>query len=914
MNPLTKIAQYTEQTSKKMDKVIELLSKPTSSASVSDSGGASKIDVTNLNALGESLSTISESSEGLEKASSSIGTLSKSISTLMKVISEVDPKSIETFDTLAKAINVFAVGIAKSSILLLTVIIAVPLLYLSMITLIPLFMLLGKVEEQIYMGAEALDRIGTAMVSFGIGLATFALVSAVILMEPMLLMSMVASITVISAAFALIGGKQFSKRMRNGAAGLTLVGLSLIPFAIGYALFAAMFPSDIGIGTILLQAAVIGGIGLAVGLIGKLPVVRGALGLAAIGLSLLVFSLGYKPFTEATSDLEFGDILIQGGILLAVGTAFAIAGFAAPLIILGSIAFGAAGLALMALAPGLQAMKDLQYTEEDGKILATTLASVAMAFSGTDSESGFFANVGKAFARVGESGVMLAAAASYTAAGLALITLSKGLGDFQKIEFTEEDAKTLALTLSSVSAGFAQAGGEPSNPGGLFGAVFGNMFSPNAVERGIDSVMDAGEALTSIAQGIIEFQKLVDSKIDFDVVGESIKKTVGFVQQAFAAVGGEGTVEAGGFFGSLFGIKKNKVAEGISSVQGAGNALTDIAKGITEFDKLVKSEIDWDSVGSAITKTVGFVQQAFAAIGGEGNVEGGGFFNSLFGIKQNKVQEGINSVQGAGDALIGIAKGITEFDKLVKSEIDWDGVGTAIEKTLGFVGTAFARIGGMEEEDGWFVFSWDENLVQKGIEAVKGAGEELKNIATGLKTISEISDPQKVADNLGLLLTSIGDNFKMLYETNPEINDRMSKVGTFITDISEQAKAGNLTKAAEEFKNMADAINSIELEKSDSLGNIFKYASELTKDETAIVRLSMAVEEIRNIMVAKETGPATDLGAAPAAPITQPGEQPTGETATDNMGDLKNTLTQINTTLSNLPSAIASIEIRIPED
>ena len=72
--------------------------------------------------------------------------------------------------------------------------------------------------------------------------------------------------------------------------------------------------------------------------------------------------------------------------------------------------------------------------------------------------------------------------------------------------------------------------------------------------------MGAGKALKSIAVGLTEFQKLVDKDVDFNVLGESISLTVGFIQRAFAAVADEGNVAAGGFFGSLFGIKKNKVA------------------------------------------------------------------------------------------------------------------------------------------------------------------------------------------------------------------------------------------------------------------------------------------------------------------------------------------------------------------
>ena len=87
------------------------------------------------------------------------------------------------------------------------------------------------------------------------------------------------------------------------------------------------------------------------------------------------------------------------------------------------------------------------------------------------------------------------------------------------------------------------------------------------------------------------------------------------------------------------------------SVKGAGKALNDIANGLTAFQALVEKDVDFDKVGKAISKSVGFVQEAFSAVADQGNVQAGGFWNSLFKIKKNKVQEGIKSVKGAGAEL-----------------------------------------------------------------------------------------------------------------------------------------------------------------------------------------------------------------------------------------------------------------------
>ena len=63
----------------------------------------------------------------------------------------------------------------------------------------------------------------------------------------------------------------------------------------------------------------------------------------------------------------------------------------------------------------------------------------------------------------------------------------------------------------------------------------------------------------------------------------------------------------------------------------------------------------------------------------------------------------------------------------------------------------------MKTESGnWFI-SWDENKIQKGIQAVDGAGDALTDIAAGLKAFSGDFQPEAVAASIGTLLTSIGN-------------------------------------------------------------------------------------------------------------------------------------------------------------
>ena len=698
------------------------------------------------------------------------------------------------------------------------------------------------------------------------------------------------------------------------------MGAGLIVFGIGYAIFAASVSATVtDIKDVGMQLAVLGGIGLVTALlgVGLSLIAQGALSLVLMGLGLAVFGLGYIPFAKATKDTTLEDVGIQAALLTSLGLVFAAAGFGAIAIIPGAIAFALVGVALLLLAPGLAAMKKVNFTEKDALNLTTTLAGVKAAFVGPPSKggvSGFFSSIGSAIGGAVDAVQMTAAAVGFAAAGKALTVLSVGLKDYQKLEWTQDDSLQLTTVLSGISAAFAQAGGEAAAPGGVFGAVFGNAFSPNATEKGIDSVMGAGKALTSIATGLTAFSALVKSKINIKTLAEDIGMVLGFVSEAFAAIGGaDQDVESGGFFSGLFGIKSTATEEGIRSVRDAGDALTDIAKGLEAFSGIK------DPAGTAakIGEVLGFVSQAFAAIGGaDQDVESGGFFSSLFGIKSTATEEGIRSVKGAGDELVKIGTALEKFAGLK----DPNATAAKIKAVLGMVGQAFASVGGSENEESdgnWFI-SWDENKIEKGIDAVDGAGAALTDIAAGLKAFSGDFDPVSVAQSIGTLLTSIGTSFSDLYATNPEVSPQLKDFSTFIVTLGDVAEKGLLDKAADGISKIADSINKIDIDKTVAFGDLFKSSSTLSEDKGAYKALAKAVEDIRDMMA--ETGgggPSTidkiqnafdggNRGAAPAAPVAAKG-----------MGDMKKlnaTLASLSQAITNLPGDIASAEFVVKLD
>lgn len=822
-------------------------------------------------------------------------------------------KGAQTLSLMGGALIDFARGLVLAAIGSVIGILFTPVIVLAMLLIGGAFAFLGKFDKTINQGARATYRMGRALVWFAAGLAVAALVSMFVLMNPTVLLAIVGSLLLIGGAFALLG--LVDKHIRKGVVAIFFMSISLVIFSIAYLIFSAVV-KGVTAEDVFTQAGVIVGLGIAFGLVGMgwTSVVKGAFAVAAIGIGLLIFSLGYLPFAMVTKDMTLESIGVQSGILLALGLEFAAAGVGALFIMAGAAAFASVGIALLLLAPGLLAIKKVNFTQEDSIKMATALAGVKSAFlGGSGSDEGFFAKVGGAITGAIDSVRMIEAAAGFIAAGIALKTLSWGLTAFKEVKWNDDLSKELVTMLNGVTTAFALAGSSEQVPSSsFFGQMFG--FKRTAVEEGINSVLGAGRALKDIAKGLQAFQALIDSGVNFGqpddkgryekgTLGYAVTNTIGFINEAFAAVAEQGNVDAGGVFGSLFGIKKNKVAEGIDSVKGAGKELTNIATGLKSFQEMVEKDINWDNLGNAIKKSLGFVSEAFAAIGG--NEEKDGWF--IFEWDENKVAKGVDAVKGAGEELKNIAMGLKTYQDLIDKQVDFKKLGVAIKNSLMFVGDAFAAIGGKEQTDSSFfgLIEWDENLVNKGIKNVKGAGEELTNIAKGLQTFSELKNPKAIANSVKEIFTSIGDTFSFYYE-KPKFRGQLDHMKIFVQSISHNAKKGYIHKAADGMSKVAKAVNSIDSVKAEAFANLFKGAGELTDNRQAMQALVQAVEDIKEALAGGGTSPAPAAGSGGGTDKTPPA---TGLGPV--LNNINAALGRLNGTMSSLPGQIQAIEIKV---
>jgi len=542
--------------------------------------------------------------------------------------------------------------------------------------------------------------------------------------------------------------------------------------------------------------------------------------------------------------------------------------------------------------------------------LVSAFAGIRAAFLGTDPKNekgigGFFKKVGGVITGAVDAVRMVESAMAFIAAGHALILVSFGLKQMKKLDWTENDTIALSQTLTTMSAAF-EAVGKAGNVtkttvrGGLLGRLFGGFsVDKNVVKEGIDSVMGAGKALKDISRGLVEFtqwyqanEKLIDMSDENSPFFIALRTTITSVGQAFAKVGNEGEQVEKHFLG--FTWNKSAAAEGINSVKGAGQALKDIATGLVEFTKWYQANekligFDPDNPNnetpffSALKNTVTSVGNAFAAVGGGQTVSKGWF---IFKWDKNAAAEGIDSVKGVEEVLTGITNGLISFtafynnNKSVLEGTTFDEAGIPNGGLMGMLynvlkstGDAFATIGGSRTTKKWGVFKWDKNAVAEGIKNVEGVQDAIQDVVNGTLLFVKSGIKTDDAKILSNLLTSMGNGFGALSKINlktqgkrfesfserfkagfdtiyktKDAEKRMNNVNKVMFTLERQVRLDTFKKAADGIKKIAEAVNTIDIEKGKAFSDLFVAASKL-KDNTRFYEdLKKAVEDIRNIL------------------------------------------------------------------
>lgn len=610
----------------------------------------------NFDNLENSVSTLIDIAKLLTNSKLSVGIIQNSsialtsVAELTSAINIVDVKEDVNED--CKRLEDSVVSLVKIATILSK---ANPLMQMSLPAVDILGKMASSLSSSIDIDEDKMDRmekfprlmrnLGIGILAFAGGIALSALaIGATIADDTASIVGLAGVIALFSAEAFIIG--MGSDMIMKGALTIGIMALAIPIFTLGVAL-SSLAINEIGAENLLLLAGTIGASALLFGGIGtQMPLIlEGALSVAAMGLSLMLFSSPLKAISDATRREGF---LWEFPVLLtSIGTVFAAAGLAIELILPGALAVAAMGASLYPLAGGLQAVLEIKNLNVETAIaFGDTVSAIIDGFGGIS---------------MIDLLTLPPKLLVFAGMGVALIPLAYGLDLFMSktASFSQRDASKMRYVIQSVTQAFATAG---STDG--MSKLFGFNVGENDVERGVKSTEHLGKTLNTLAVGIGKWRDGKFTDEDMKLVGENVTTVMNTIPAVFASIGlsirGEkGRIRLGGF---LFGVnyENSDVERGIKSTMDMGKNLMNLYNGISAWAKGGTNDISTKIPG--ITKNISdiltAIPNAFAKVGAASKKG-----EELFGLIDGEMEDGLELVERMSQPLDALSRTLTSFGK-----------------------------------------------------------------------------------------------------------------------------------------------------------------------------------------------------------------------------------------------------------
>jgi hypothetical protein len=675
---------------------------------------------------------------------------------------------------LGKGLMLFSAGLAS---LILVTMIAGPAVAAG-IGLIALFgvtfYLLGKAEKSIKDGAQAVALMALAMFGFSMALASFMLV--MMIATPTLVLAGMLVIAGFGVMFALLGLVkkhiiEGAEAMLGMAIGLFFFSLALMVFGLAIKMYT---PKDLLMGALLITE-----FGLAMFILGKFEkqITQGAFVMADMGVALGLFGIGLIFFGIALKLFEFKDILLGAGLITGLGIAVSIVG-SLPNVTSGAIALAEVGAALITVGAGILvfgiAIKLLQ------AIFKGDLANAGLI------AGGILIGLGLAFAAIGLVASTIApGAGAMIAVGIALVAISVGI-----LIFALAIKALVALFKGDLEGAGKMAGGILLGLGLAFAAL-GLLAVP--ILLGSVGVLTMGVSLVAFSLGLFTFGA---SLAFLDSKGLLVKDGDGYTLKGASILWNLSKIIAG------IGIQALNPFFwlGMATAVGLGTTLLVIGTGLFVAAEALDKVKNMDKLIEGIFGDSGLIPKMAESFSKIGKKYGGGLLSSFLGM--DDVSVGVRVAGGFGEVLKDIAGGIVAFadftqfpvkvpnpkdpSNLIYKTVDIFGsiipaLNENLPILLGTLASTFADIGNKYGGDsGWF---GEDSPVQKGINAVKGIGGVLSELAGGIIAFANFTEfPVQVPDPK--------DPSKLIYK----VVDLMSTLPTIQTALIGDGVVGSSNK------------------------------------------------------------------------------------------------------------------------
>jgi hypothetical protein len=598
------------------------------------------------------------------------------------------------------------------------------------------------------------------------------------------------------------------------------------------------------------------------------------------GVALLAVGAGIAVISKVLSGGNIDKLTDEKTGLVpvfkAIGEAFVMWPWTAAGILLGSGAMVAAGVALMTVGLGLKRFAKLQNEGLDlpelGKNISLMLGTLAVPFhkigageemevlgaDGTITKVKFGGGGGGLFG-LGKKNTVAVGVASTLNMGKALTGIAKGVQAMANLKFPTAfdkegnptsfetiggDAFKKVITntmmmVGSLAVPFAKIGmggeqeilgpdgnpitvdfGKPSS-GGLLGFLSGG----GAVQMGIKSVMNMGQALSNIAGGVqdmalLKFPTGFDKEgkatgyrqfnvDDAKAVADNTQMLVGSLTGTFQEIGSNPNAQNGSWWGG-----KSTIEKGIAIVTGIGEPLLNLAKGVEAMAKLKFPIYDKD-----------------------GKITGYQTIGNAEGLKDKIKTNTQMLIEALTDTLMAIGGGKAQTSS-------WWGGETTFEKGIEIV----SMIGEPYKKLGESVKTIIEIVGNMDSKAFAGKMADIIGVFTN---VGEGADPQAIKEQRWMI-AAIGNTFEKMGNSvpgvitaingyNPEVGNQF--FGALLGPVDEGARAegyakqatlwatigGTMVKTSESMPAIAESINSMDLAKVTELRTLFEALGVLSE-------------------------------------------------------------------------------------
>lgn len=685
-----------------------------------------------------------------------------------------------------------------------------------------LFKFAGKNFKDIAKGTGSMVLMAVGIGAFGYGLSFFT--DAVKDTKWWQLLAMPALVLAFGVEFAALG--YLVEFIALGAVSVVAMGASLVPFGWGVGKYAG-YLKEAGLDwkTVGQMAGLIMMFGVEMSLLGPLSplILMADAAMGVMGVTLDKFGFGVNSYAKSVKDsgIDWKTVGKMAGLIMLFGAEFAAIGPVSPLILMADAAICVMGGSLYSIGLGIG-----RFAGEINKSRVGVKTILKMA-----GIIGTFATEFSALALV--SPFIMAGSAAGTAMGVALNSIGKGLQEFAAAKLQPKSVETFSKMMITLRDTFAvMAGsGEAGGKGGILGTLIKGTiaaFSPSGVEKGIAVSKKMGDALYSIAKGLMQFQNGIGDQITdkefMQQFADSVSTAVSSISSAFRTVG-ESWVsikspEPRTVFGKLFrrltaGVfdvkTRNSVEEGIRATRNMGDSLASIAKGLKEYKDLVPNEKDAGWVGAVANNIAimldalvaplakfGTVEESFEVVKSQSSNISQGFASIQSAVdstvnynsKKVDIARAMENVGQIGTLISGMAEGVKTFSQLnPKKDIgtaydindDWTLTGNGggmignIQQMLCGFFPAFILLGKKLEETGTY-----EEIVEPAEYGFLGNTKK----AAKTEKKSYVGMAIDAASNIGTIIRDLAEGMKTFNELYPDSSKLTVGVGNVIKAIS----------------------------------------------------------------------------------------------------------------------------------